>query len=222
MPGPDAVFAALKARNLAALRKLLDADPALARARSPEGVSALVTALYLRFGEAAKLLAERAKPIDFWDAAALGDASRVEALLRDEPGLAASHSPDGWTAMHYVGFFGHRALGEVLVKHGATPRGVGKNYMSNTPLHSAAAAGQHALVPWLVEHGAEVDARDSGGHTPLMVAAGNGFSRVVEALLAAGASVGAVNKDGKTALALAVESDEEEVVALLRKHGARS
>jgi ankyrin repeat protein len=57
-----------------------------------------------------------------------------------------------------------------------------------TPLHIAASRGKLAIVIYLVEMGAVVNARAKMQHTPLYMAAMHGHRQVVEYLLSNGAN----------------------------------
>jgi len=57
--------------------------------------------------------------------------------------------------------------------------------------------------------------------TPLHEACSTGQKDVVELLIAKGADMNAKNNKGQAALSLAKEQGHEEIVELLRKHGAR-
>ena len=61
---------------------------------------------------------------------------------------------------------------KLCVEHGADVNAVNK--AGETPLHGAAFRGVNAIVEYLVEKGAKLDARDTRGWTPLIVA--NGIS----------------------------------------------
>ena len=84
-------------------------------------------------------------------------------------------------------------------------------------LHDVAATGTAKLAKLLIEAGAEVDAKLSGGYTPLLVAAGRGKTEVVRVLLDAGADVDATGESGKTALQLATERGYAETAKLIRE-----
>ena len=100
-----------------------------------------------------------------------------------------------------------------------------------TPLHLAS-AGPHPLFPnvallslpnvarLLLEHGADVNARENDRFTPLHAAAQNGTVEVVRVLLEYGANVGAEDGGGRTPLQVASSNDHDEVVKLLLEHGA--
>ena len=70
-----------------------------------------------------------------------------------------------------------------------------------TPLHIAASGNDLKKVSLLLEKGAELDARNTGGWTPLMVAAGNSSTpEIVQLLLEKGADALAKDKEGKKAI----------------------
>ena len=73
----------------------------------------------------------------------------------------------------------------------------------------------------LLDHGAEVNAKDNDGKTALMLAAREGPLASVQALLAKGADISATNRWGETALTYAHQGRQSAIVRLLRKHGAK-
>jgi len=60
--------------------------------------------------------------------------------------------------------------------------------LGNTELHLAALKGHAHLVPLLVQHGADVNARNDFGHTALHYAAQHGYRSVADALITLGAN----------------------------------
>ncbi len=83
-------------------------------------------------------------------------------------------------------------IGEGLEVGARSGRWGGNLPPGSSPLHFAAAwARDPAVIPVLVDAGADIAARDEIDHTPLHRAAGEGDVAVVEALLAAGADVDA-------------------------------
>ena len=97
-----------------------------------------------------------------------------------------------------------------------------------TPLHLASydsvpdgldvVLSRSNVVRLLLEHGADVNARENDHSTPLHVAARNGRVEVVRVLLEHGANVAAEGEDGKTASQFASEIGHEEIAKLLSEH----
>ncbi|MFT3743361.1 MAG: ankyrin repeat domain-containing protein [Pyrinomonadaceae bacterium] len=89
----------------------------------------------------------------------------------------------------------------------------------NTPLILAAENVEPDVLKSLIAAGAPPNAANKTGQTPLMNAAYSDRLECVKALLDAGAKVNPKNKDGETALD---QASDEEVLNLLRTHGAVS
>jgi ankyrin repeat protein len=180
--------------------------------------SALMQALYEgHHGDAETLARERGEDsLDIFEAAALGRAARVEALLARNRGLARSFSPDGFTPLHLAAFFRHDRVGRLLVAAGADVNAESRNEMRVQPLHSAAAAGNRELALALIDAGADVNARQRHGWTPLHAAAENGDVELVRRLLEAGAEATAKNDDGTTARDLAERRGHVQLASILQ------
>ena len=100
--------------------------------------------------------------------------------------LAAAHEA-GRADRTAVRAFGHAAIAAFLIDQGADIHAVARNAMQIQPLH-AAVAGQYAdIVRLLIEHGADVNARQQSGFTPLMAARQNNNKEIETLLLEAGA-----------------------------------
>ncbi len=115
----------------------------------------------------------------------------------------------------------HRASVEVMaaiVEAGARIDAVNEDRFG--VLHAAAELDRGELVPWLVEHGAALEARTRHGHTPLHVACALGHLSAARALLAAGADPDATAPDGTTR-EIAAKQGHPEAVALLDSHHAQ-
>jgi ankyrin repeat protein len=131
-----------------------------------ETASDIRQALYRRdHGEAARLAGQR--EVDVFEAAALGDADRLRALLADDASLAHAWSDDGFTALHLAAYLGGQAATHVLIEAGADVNAVARNEMEVQPLHSAAASGNAETCELLLLAGADPNGRQHGGWTPL-------------------------------------------------------
>jgi len=78
--------------------------------------------------------------------------------------------------------------------------------------------GRKDIVELLLKGGADVNAIAKDGRTPLMMAS---LYAQVELLLLAGADVNAIDKDRWTSLMWASKNGHKDIVALLKKYGAK-
>ena len=88
-----------------------------------------------------------------------------------------------------------------------------------TPLHLAATHCHVDAAKVLLDKGAKIDGKATGGTTPLDLAAQAGCVDMVKLLLAKGAKVNARDDQGRTPLDRALQWHRDEVVQLLRAHG---
>ncbi|MGH9520538.1 MAG: ankyrin repeat domain-containing protein, partial [Terriglobales bacterium] len=97
-----------------------------------------------------------------------------------------------------------------------------RDKMGETPLHLAAKSDHSDVVEFLLDHGADVNARDSnGGFTPLDLALSSfHYKDVLELLIARGANVNTASKQGITPLEEAVMRDQKDAIELLLSKGA--
>jgi uncharacterized protein len=198
------------------LRRLLEQDPGASEARDSSGVSLLMQCLYRSRRDLAELIASKKKTLDIFEAASLGRLDRLKECVRD-PETINSASKDGFTALHFAGFFGQPEAARLLIESGAAVDTVAANPMQVMPLHSAASARNLEAARLLLEHGAPVNARQQGGWVPLHAAGQNGDRPMVELLLKHGADPKLVNDAGKTAAVVAREKGHTEIAGLLEK-----
>jgi ankyrin repeat protein len=88
------------------------------------------------------------------------------------------------------------------------------------PLFLAAGEGKIAVVRYLLDEGADVNAREKFGDTALIEATYNGHANVVKELLFRGAEINAIGHDG-TALDIAIARKYAVIADLLRHQGAK-
>ena len=226
-------FELLQAGDFDGLRWLLDEEPGCAEARDANGISLLMQLLYRGRRDLAETVAGRKKALDIFEAASLGRMERLKELASDRSAVTDrsagtdrsginSRSGDGFTALHFAGFFGQGEAARVLIDAGAEVDAVASNPMQVMPLHSAASARNLEAARHLLEHGAPANARQQGGWVPLHAAAQNGDRAMVELLLRHGADATLANDAGKTPAAVAREKGHEEVAQLLDGTGVTS
>ncbi|CAG0880158.1 unnamed protein product [Darwinula stevensoni] len=90
----------------------------------------------------------------------------------------------------------------------------------STPLHFAAGYNRVAVVEYLLQHGADVSAKDRGGLVALHNACSYGHYEVCELLVHHGASVNVADLWKFTPLHEAAAKGKYDIVKLLLKHGA--
>jgi ankyrin repeat protein len=152
------------------------------------------------------------------DAASAGDVEKVGVVLG--PGVDVDARSDrGETPLILAILGGHGAVAELLIEQGAAIDG--RNAGGFTPLHAAAYAGDAAMAELLIAKGADIhDAKNKASVTPLFVAAEEDRRSVAELLLARGAAVDAKERHGYTVLTRTVFKEHEDMVELLKAHGA--
>ena len=221
-----AAVAAIRGGDVAELRRLLAADPALAGAR----VDGSRTLLHVATD---------------WPGHFPGAAASVAALIEagadvDAP-FAGAHTE---TPLHWAASSDDVEVLDVLIAAGADVEAPGAVIGGGTPLADAVAFGQWNAARRLVEHGARttlwqaaalglvdrVEDLLSADPPPgaddvtnaFWCACHGGQRATAELLLARGADLDWVGHDGLTPLDAACRCGAEEVVAWLRERGARS
>ncbi len=192
------VFDAIKSGDLESLRSTLAADAAAANERDPNGVPAVLFALYYRRPEHARLLLDYGAEVDFFVACAMGMTDRVAKFIADDPEWIVRRTPDGWTALHFAAFFGQPEVARLLLDKGADPLARSENSNRNLPIHAAAAARQAEVVRMLLAAGTPANATQEKGYTALHSAAQANDRATMDILLEYGARMDQPNDDGET------------------------
>ena len=89
------------------------------------------------------------------------------------------------------------------------------------PLLLAAREGRFDAVRYLLDQGADVNARDERGRSALTEATFYGNTPVIKELMLRGADVNAVSDEG-TALDIALNTKHDAIVELLKHYGAKA
>jgi uncharacterized protein len=137
------IFEAAATGRVERVRELLKQNPALVKAYSPDGW----TALHLNFGnlEIVKLLLDSRADIN-----------------------AVSKNAFSATPLQGAAAFKNIELARFLIARGANVNCRGEE--GGSPLHEAAGSGQIELAKLLLDHGANLNAKDDRGKTPLTIA----------------------------------------------------
>ena len=206
--------------NLVEVTAALDTNPSLAEYCDPQGVSALLWAVYT--GQAAirdLLLKKRAQlgvVPNIFEASATGDETRLQQILAEDAGAAQAFSGDGWTALHLAGAFGTPLSVGTLIFRGARVDAVSKNPQRNQPLHAALALGKNpSTVELLLSQGADANATQAGGFTAIFSAATANRKDLAELLVNHGANPHHASDQGKTPADFARERGHKELAAWL-------
>ncbi|HEV2276291.1 MAG TPA: ankyrin repeat domain-containing protein [Acidobacteriaceae bacterium] len=195
---------------------IAEEDSSVVASRDAQGISALLWSVYAGQPLIRDFLLTRLNEIDFFEASAVGDCSRLATLLKENAVWVYQTSADGWSPLHLAAAFGGREAAALLLAHGAHVHQSSRNPMHNQPLHACIALSRDLdTVRLLLDQGADVNAAQAGGYTPLHQAAAAGRRDLVELLLAAGADPARLCDQGKTPRQYASERGYQEIVELL-------
>jgi uncharacterized protein len=144
-----------------------------------------------------------------YDPAHKGDIARVEAWLSEHADEINHPVSDGFSLMHVACMFGQRNLVTYLLGRHALVNLNADNKSKATPLHLATAYREEvtaaAIAEKLIEHGAELNAKDADGQTPLHHAVARSSQLLVATLIEAGADPYMKDAQGRSPVDLAKE-----------------
>ena len=193
-----------------------------------EGYSPLINSVRFRFLDLAAYFASHKADVNQVDrsgwtplmyAAWDDNAAMVNMLLKHGAKLDVANS-ENLTAFAIAAQNAKIQAAQALVAAGADVNApIAKG--GYTPLMLVALAGSNELASWLIERGAQVNARNPGGVTALMIAAASNHPGTVSLLLKAGADASARSEDGRTALGIAQSNNSDAVVRVLQEAAQR-
>lgn len=186
---------------------------------------------------------KRQRQEDLLRAARNGDDMDVEGLLTEGVEVDRLDKTERKTALHFAAQYGHKMVAKHLLNHGADIEmrcePFGNDMMihhraGRTPLHWAAAGDDtegrsEGLVRLLLDHGADVTARNGSDRTPLQEAVM--YTRlsnmrpnttVIQLLLDHGAQINACDTSGWTPLHEAAFYDKHDLALMLLKNDANA
>ncbi len=220
MSSQKQLFVAIKSGDVEQLQSMLDEAPELLNSRDEHGESPILTAVYYRQSDILGELIKRTPELSIWEAAATGHLLRVNELLDRDSALLNAFSLDGFTPLGLAAFFGRKAILDELIRRGADVNIHSNNAMRVMALHSAVAHRDIdraiQMARSLLEKGAEVNAKQSGGFTALHEAALRGNIELTSLLLRWGADPSIKDDEGKSPIDIAGHAGHAEVVSLLR------
>lgn len=216
------------------MRALIAADPAIVDADDEHRWRPIFHAALWRQEPIVRLLIEAGADLSAHDGYVMHYAGEVPgnkaivALLVQYGGLDAHvRPPDDLTRQFLAAVFLANVprVRSLLDRH---PRlATATDGLGDQPIHHAARNGDTEIVRQLIEHGADVDARNTRGHTVLYCAGGHGHLETLQLLLDRGADPDAKFTDeGGTLLDWLAEYPDDtrytSIVAALRRHRAGS
>lgn len=206
----EALFEAIKAGKADDVSRLIRENPALLKTRDASGASPLLVAIYHQKGDIATALADAAGSIDIFEAAALGRVDRIKQLVREDPALASSYSPDGFPPVGLAAFFGHVDAVKTLIAAGADIHAAARNALKVQAIHAAVASKNLDIVRTVLEAGADPNAAQQQGFRPMHEAGSSGSRELAELLMKYGGDPTLKNDEGKSTIAFAREKGHAE------------
>jgi len=149
-------------------------------------------------------------------AALRGHKEITELLIAKGAGLNAKYV-GGETPLHYAAQYDHTEIAELLISKGADLNVRTRD--GQTLLHRTALYNHTATAELLIAHGVDVNAKANNGRTSLHFASEKSHKEIAKLLIKKGVDVNAKRNDSATPLD---EADDEETIALLRKHGGKT
>jgi ankyrin repeat protein len=149
----------------------------------------------------------------------LGFRGLAEHLIAKHPEHVNAEGGDYETSMQIAAIAGHADILSLLLEHGADVDD-GKAWI---PLHRASWKGNLEAGQCLLDHGADINARNRLGQTPLFLAVYYGHVEFARMLLVnkGGASINDLDDNFRwTPLHVAVDKRNIQAVRLLLEHGA--
>lgn len=215
MENPEEIFEALKDNDIDKVDDFLNSHPQLINHRAENGETLFLLTVYYGRNEIRELLLQKGYLPNHFESSASGNLNRIKELLEDNDQLLNTFSEDGFTALGLASFFGHTDVVKYLISRGADVNIRSGNTFRVMPLHSAVANRNYEIAKILLEHGAEVNARQQQDVTPLHQAADHGDMEMVKLLLQYNADRSLRTKSSFTPVDMARKKGHENVVDFL-------
>ena len=164
---------------------------------------------------------EKPEAVPLYYAALLGFRDLAEHLISEHPEHVNAMGGELDTPMHAAVNAEHTNILSLLVEHGADMESLATSSCASlTPLNYAAWGGRPEVGQYLLDHGADIDARSNQRNTPLMLAVYRGHVEFTRMLIERGAVIDARGHQDRTSLHFAAVHGRTECARLLLEHGA--
>jgi ankyrin repeat protein len=163
---------------------------------------------------------------DIFAAIACNDVRKVTDILKTDGKAGETKNQAGRVALHWAVTLDCKEIVKLLLDSGADPhiRSQEKNVgtKDETALHRAAIWDRLEIAEMLINHRANVNARDTDGDTPLHSSVYTENVELARLILKHGADVNAKNGKGETPLdRTAYSKNPAAIIKLLHAYGAR-
>lgn len=161
--------------DLPKVKELLASDPLLLNQKAQWQETPLQAAAHVGNQAIAEYLLAAGAPLDICTATMLGRREEIATMLHEDPSLIHTRGAHNLPLLYYATIYDRIAIAELLLQ-ASTDVNAGAG--SNTALHGAATFGQANIARWLIEHGADIAAKDFNGKTPREVAVERGHMTI--------------------------------------------
>jgi ankyrin repeat protein len=174
------IHEAAKSGDLAKVKTLVKANPALVFSKDSRGYTALHLAAFEGYDDIVVFLLANKANVNARSGSTRSSRPH-EVEFEQGHGLAlVLVDLTGQTPLHLAAQMGQKDIAQLLLANKADVNA--KDSTHSTPLHEAAKSGVKELVELLLANKADINAKDINGHTPLHVTAANDRMNVVELL----------------------------------------
>jgi len=229
---------AIKADKLKAVKKLVEADPAIVNIENSHGDSPLYIAVQEENIDIAKYLIDNGADVnhinttEVWSilhlACHLKNLEMVKLLLDNDADIELTTNT-GATPLYLICETGTHSQAAIeiieVLLDAAEEKGVLDEYINKKeehgyfPLYIACKEGDDDIVELLLKSGANLEEKNEQGQTALMIAIQenkeSSHLEVIKTLLKAGADLLYTDNTGRTALDWAQQNDDDDVIRLL-------
>jgi uncharacterized protein len=150
----------------------------------------LLEALHRGDDERVAELMSEGPELNVFEAAAFGNAERLQEVLAEEPASANAYGDDGFQPLPLACFYGRVDAARILLEHGADPNTLSRNeHIRTNALHAAAASEnkgpevRYELCKLLLDNGADPSIPQGGSDFRAIDAARQDGDERLEALL---------------------------------------